>query len=71
MRDSLRQGAGSCLTRVKMTRLLQINKYKADFAEFTVAWVISVNVNHAESVKNSKLVDSMNFGNFTTGYTEP
>ena len=54
-----------------MIMLLQINKYKVDFAEFAVAWVISINVNHAESVKNSKLADSANFGNFTTGYTEP
>ena len=38
-RDSLGQGAGSCLTRVKMVKWLQINKYKVDFAEFAGAWV--------------------------------
>ena len=40
------------LQEVKMIKLLQINKYKADFAEFTVAWVISNRVNHAKSAKN-------------------
>ena len=59
------------LQELKMIRLLRINKYKADFAEFTVAWVISINVNRAKSAKNLNLTDSANFDNFTTGYTEP
>ena len=50
--DSLRQGAGSCLTRVKMIKLLQINKYKVDFAEFAVTWVISNRVTRVKSAKN-------------------
>ena len=40
------------LQEVKMIKLLQINKYKVDFAEFTVAWVISNRVNRAKSAKS-------------------
>ena len=54
-----------------MIKLLQVNKYKVDFAEFTVAWVISINVNRAKSAKTQNYADSVNFDNFTTGYTEP
>ena len=55
-----------------MIKLLRINKYKADVAEFAVAWVLSINVNHAKSAKQTQnYADSMNFDNFTTGYTEP
>ena len=42
-----------------------------DFAEFAVAWVISNRVNRAKSATIKHYVDSTNFGNFTTGYTEP
>ena len=59
------------LQEVKMIKLLQINKYKVDFAEFAVAWVISINVNRAKSAKIQNYVDSANFDNFTTVYTEP
>ena len=54
-----------------MIKLLQINKYKADFAKFAVAWVISNRVNHAKFARIKHYADSVNFGNFTTGYTEP
>ena len=40
------------LQELKMIRLLQINKYKADFTEFAIVWVISMNVNRAKSAKN-------------------
>ena len=40
------------LQELKMVNLLQINKYKADFTEFTVAWVISINMNCVKSAKN-------------------
>ena len=59
-----------CLTRVKMVELLRINKYKADFTEFTAAWVISNRVNRAKSARIKHYVDSADFGNFTTEYAE-
>ena len=59
------------LQELKMIKLLRINKYKGDFAEFAVAWVISINVNHTKSAKTQNYTDSANFDNFTTGYTEP
>ena len=34
-----------------MIKLLQINKYRVDFAEFTVAWVISNRANGAKSAR--------------------
>ena len=52
-------------------KVMRINRYKMDFAEFTVAWVISNRVNRAKSARIKHYTDSVNFGNFTTGYTEP
>ena len=40
------------LQELKMIKLLQINKYKVDFTEFAVGWVISIRVNRAKSAKN-------------------
>ena len=55
-----------------MTKQLQINKYKADFAEFTVAWVISLKHESCKICKKfQNYVDGMNFYNFTSGYREP
>ena len=61
----------SALQELKMINLLQINKYKVDFAEFAVAWVISIEVNRMKSAKTQNYADSVNFDNFTTGYTKP
>ena len=43
------------LQELKMIKLLQINKYKVDFTEFAVAWVISSRVNHTKSAENLEL----------------
>ena len=53
------------LQELKMIKLLLNNKYKADFAEFAVAWIIPVNVNRAKSAKKTQnYADSANFDNF-------
>ena len=41
-----------------MVKLLQVNKYRADLAEFTVAWVISNRVNHVKSARIKHYADS-------------
>ena len=43
------------LQELKMIRLLQINKYKVDFAEFTVAWVIFHQCESCEICKEFKI----------------
>ena len=60
------------LKELKRTiKLLLNNKYKADFAEFTVAWVIYINVNWRNLQRIQNHADSTNLNSFTTGYTEP
>ena len=60
------------LQELKMTKRLRINKYKVDFAEFAVAWVISIKHESCEICKNyQNYVDGVNFNNFTSGYREP
>ena len=60
------------LQELKMIKRLQINKYKADFAELAVAWVISQQVWVVRNLqKLQNYVNGANFDNFTSGYREP
>ena len=60
------------LQELKMTKRLRINKYKADFTEFALAWVISHQRESCEICKHFKIyADGTNFDNFTSGYREP